>query len=131
MIGRCPVFGWLTLLVAACATPASQSQGLFGSKWRFVMIDGEAPTSSNAALEFGERLNATLGCSTLSGPWSASNGELASGPMVRTRMTCDVLDRHERSVSVLLSNGPVRMTVTGDTLKLASRDRSAVLARVL
>jgi heat shock protein HslJ len=119
----------LPLALAACVTPVASPAGLNGSTWRFTSIDGQAPVSAETSLQFGERLNANVGCNGLSGPWHVEGGRLLlHGPLVATRMFCEGKMEQEAAVGELLSASPT-LTILGDTLTLTSTGHTAVLTR--
>ncbi|MBS1240525.1 MAG: hypothetical protein H6R45_1231 [Proteobacteria bacterium] len=122
------LFG-LTLL--GCVAQAAPSNALVGSEWRFVSIDGEAPASDKAGLNFDiDRLGATVGCNRMNGPWRIEKERLIAGPMMQTKMFCDgPVGDQEQEVGALLVSGPELMLV-GHRLSLRSHGHSAELERV-
>jgi len=118
----------LSLALAACMTPATDVPSLEGTSWRFTSIDGAAPVSPTTSLQFGERLNANVGCNGMSGPWSMDEGHLTAGPLISTRKFCEGRMEQEAAVSALLSANPV-VDLSGDTLTLTASGHSAKLAR--
>jgi heat shock protein HslJ len=107
----------LTLL-AACATSPRPEQQLGPSKWRIVSIDGAAPVSPRAHIDFlPDRISATAGCNGLGGTWSTMDGHLITGPFVSTMMFCDGLMEQERALGALFESKPA-FVLSGDRLML-------------
>jgi len=103
-------------LLAACATTAGASAKLSGSSWAFTAIDGAAPKSDRARLEFGpDRISATVGCNGLGGDYAIENGRVQAGPFMSTMMFCEGLMEQERAVAKLLESKP---TITFSAGKL-------------
>ena len=90
-------------LLSACAAAKGNQATLANSTWRFVSIDGAAPVSGKAQLEFEEdRIGATVGCNGMGGPWRIEDGRLiavygAFRAMLRSRLCLAHLLEQERS----------------------------------
>lgn len=125
------VFIGLTLsLLSACAAANESQAGLANSTWHFVSIDGAAPVSSKAKLEFdSDSIDATVGCNGMGGAWRVESGRLIAGPLTRTEMYCNgpVWDQ-EKAIGALLAGAP-ELKVGTDTLVLKSSGHSARLQR--
>lgn len=119
----------LTALTACAAQTSSNT--LNSSEWRFTAIDGSAPASNEATLSFqADRLNGTVGCNRLGGPWRLENDRLIAGPLMQTKMACEgPVGQQEQNVSALLVSAP-EITLDGDSLTLKSSGHSAELRRV-
>jgi heat shock protein HslJ len=120
------------LALAACApAPKSALNRLVGSEWRFVTIDGAAPVSANAKLQFREdSLGANVGCNGMGGNWRIEGGRLIAGPLVQTEMYCEgPVWGQEQAVSALLVAAP-EVTFTQESLVLRSSGHRAELARI-
>lgn len=117
----------LLFALGACMTPVGDT-ALSGSTWRFASIDGAAPVSAQTSLAFGDRLSASAGCNSLSGPWRLEAGRVVAGPLVATRKFCAGLMDQESAVSALLSGNPTAV-VAGNQLTLSGGGHSAVLTR--
>lgn len=123
----------LALLLAAPAllacVPPPHGAGLAGSKWTFTAIDGAAPVSDRARLEFlPDRISATVGCNGLGGEWRARNGRLETGPFMSTQMYCDGVMDQEAAIARLLGARPA-YTLSGNRLTLRGGGHSAELVR--
>ena len=117
-------------LLGACAAASQHQPGLANTAWRFERIDGAAPVSERARLEFrAERISATVGCNGLGGDWRIEGNRIVTGPFMSTRMFCEGLMEQERAVSDLLSASP-RWRLAGDRLELEGAGHRAVLVRV-
>ncbi len=120
----------LALLGACATTGSSVASGLENTSWRFERIDGAAPASERARLEFGaERISATVGCNGLGGDWQIDGNRIVTGPFLSTRMFCEGLMEQERSVSELLSASP-GWRLDGGRLHIEGGGHRAVLIRV-
>ncbi|MDD3799910.1 MAG: META domain-containing protein [Novosphingobium sp.] len=117
--------------LSGCAVKAEPHHALADTSWRFVTIDGKAPASGAARLEFHEsRLGATMGCNRMGGPWRVEGKRLMAGPLAQTEMYCEgPVWAQEQAVATLLSAAP-RLTVEKDRLVLRSSGHSATLERV-
>jgi len=107
-------------LMSGCATVPPAEADLDGTRWTIVSIDGAAPKSPKAAVEFApDRISATAGCNGLGGSWEAKDGKLITGPFVSTMMFCEGLMEDERALSQLFNAKPsytasdARLTLTG------------------
>ena len=104
---------------------------LDGTAWAIVEIGGAAVSGEAYHLQFESgRLRGQAGCNRFSGLYQESDGTLAPGPVVATRMACPGprMD-HELQVMELLS-GPVRFEhPDGDTLVLTGSGRTIRLRR--
>lgn len=107
-------------LLSGCATVTPAGADLTGTRWSIVSIDGAAPKSPKAAVEFmPDRISATAGCNGLGGDWEARDGRLITGPFVSTMMFCDGLMEQERALGALFEAKPsyavtaARLTLTG------------------
>jgi len=117
-------------LLSACATASPPAPGLADTAWRFVRIDGAAPVSERARLEFrADRVSATVGCNGLGGDWRIEGNLIITGPFMSTRMFCEGLMEQERALSDLLSASP-NWRLTGSRLELEGAGHRAVLVRV-
>jgi heat shock protein HslJ len=115
--------------LAACAHPVATSADLTGSQWRFVSIDGAAPASDKARLEFlRDRISASAGCNGLGGAWEAKGGRLVTGPFISTMMYCDGLIEQERALGALFEAKP-SYALQGDRLTLEGGGHRAELHR--
>lgn len=127
MIAKTPLLA-LTLL-AACATSPVAEEQLGPSKWTIVTIDGSAPISPRAAVEFlPDRISATAGCNGLGGSWSTMDGRLVTGPFISTMMYCDGLMEQERALGALFESKPA-FVLSGDRLVLEGGGHKAELRR--
>lgn len=119
----------LTLLAACAATPERNSH-LANSSWRFVSIDGAAPVSDKAKLDFErDRIGANVGCNGMGGPWRVEAERLIAGPLVQTQMYCEGLVwEQEKAIGALLSAAP-EFDLSSDRLILRSSGHSAELQR--
>lgn len=116
-------------LLAACATVSGASESLVGSKWTFTAIDGGAPQSPRAAVEFlPNRISATAGCNGLGGNYTVKGNQLITGPIVSTMMYCNGLMDQERALAALLEAKPT-YTLSGDRLVLQGGGHRAELSR--
>lgn len=116
-------------LLLGCATPPEPGAGLAGSKWTFTAIDGAAPKSDRARLEFlPDRISASAGCNGLGGEYTIKDGRLMTGPFMSTMMYCDGLMEQERALSQLLEAKPSH-TLTGNRLVLQGGGHKAELVR--
>ena len=117
-------------LLSACATASPPTPGLANTAWRFERIDGAAPVSERAWLEFrADRISATVGCNGLGGDWRIDGNRIVTGPFMSTRMFCEGVMGQERAVSELLSASP-GWRLAGSRLELKSAGHRAVLVRV-
>ena len=119
------------VLLSACATTAQPPlPELANSHWRFERIDGAAPVSPRAHLEFKpDRISATVGCNGLGGDWRIDGSRIVTGPFMSTRMFCEGLMEQERAVSDLLSASP-GWKLAENRLELDGAGHRAVLVRV-
>lgn len=122
----------LLLLAACAASPSAASNGLAGSEWRFVTIDGAAAASSKARLHFSEdEIGANVGCNGMGGKWHMEGGRLIAGPLVQTEIYCEgSVWGQEQAVGALLVAAP-EMTLSAERLVLKSSGHSAELERLL
>jgi heat shock protein HslJ len=118
------------LLLAGCATMQPGAPDLAGTQWRFTAIDGAAPVSNRARLEFErDRLGANVGCNGMGGEWRIENGRLIAGQLVQTQMYCEgAVWGQERAVSALLQGSPAIAIVNG-RMTLRGSGHSAELRR--
>jgi len=120
----------LILLLSACAAANKSQAKLAGSTWSFISIDGAAPVSHKAQIEFDrDRIGATVGCNGMGGPWRVESGRLIAGPLAQTEMYCEgpVWDQ-EKAIGALLAGAP-QVSVKTDRLVLRSSGHSAELKR--
>jgi heat shock protein HslJ len=116
-------------LLTACASVPAGSDSLAGSTWRFTAIDGAAPVSDRAELEFlADRISASVGCNGMGGEWQAKNGKLITGPFMSTQMYCDGLMEQERAVARTIEAQP-SYTLNGDRLVLTGGGHRLELRR--
>jgi heat shock protein HslJ len=118
-------------LLAACATQPAPPSRIAGD-WRFVSIDGDAPAvPDRARLSFADdRINASVGCNAMAGPWRIEEGRLIAGPLAGTRMYCEgPVWSQEDALSALLVAAPT-IAFEDEQLVLKSSGHSAALARV-
>lgn len=114
-------------LSGCAATTAGGSSLLNETRWRFTAIDGTAPISPAAKLEFHSgRISANVGCNGMGGPWRIEHGRLIAGPLVSTEMWCEGKMEQERAVSALLAAAP-EIKVGGSHMKLTSGGHTAEL----
>ena len=117
------------LLLAACTTAGAAPEAIAGTSWSFVLIDGQKPVSSRAALTINAKsLSADAGCNGMGGDLTIESGLLITGPIISTMMYCDGVMEQEKAVSALLGASPA-YKVEGDTLTLTAPGHSAKLAR--
>jgi heat shock protein HslJ len=117
MFTKAPLLA-LTLL-AACATSPMPEEQLGPSKWRIATIDGAAPVSPRAHIDFlPERISASAGCNGLGGTWSTMDGHIMAGPFMSTMMFCDGVMDQERALADLFRANPA-FVLSGDRLMLA------------
>lgn len=118
-------------LLTACAAAGESQASLANSTWHFVSIDGAAPVSGKAKLEFdGDSIGATVGCNGMGGAWRIESGRLIAGPLTQTEMYCEgPVWSQEKAVGALLAGAP-QLEVETDTLVLKSSGHSAKLQRV-
>lgn len=117
-------------LLGACATASPAPPPLENTAWRFERIDGAAPVSNRARLEFlPGRISASAGCNGLGGEWRLEGSRIVTGPFMSTRMYCEGLMDQERAVSALLSASPA-WRMAGNRLELQAAGHRAVLMRV-
>ncbi len=127
MLTKSPLLA-LTLL-AACTTTQVGAEPLGPSKWQIVTIDGAAPKSPRAGVEFlPDRISATAGCNGLGGEWSAKDGRLITGPFVSTMMYCDGLMEQERALGMLFESKPTYV-LSGDRMTLQGGGHTVVLRK--
>ena len=133
MINRTPLLalGALALtLSAACTTAGAAPLALAGSKWSLVLIDGQKPVSSRAAITINARaISAHAGCNGMGGDLTITSDRLMTGPIISTQMYCDGVMEQEQALGALLGASP-HYTVVGDTLTLTAPGHSAKLVRV-
>lgn len=125
------VFSVVTLsFLSACAAAKGNQASLANSTWHFVSIDGAAPVSGKAKLEFDDdSIGANVGCNGMGGPWRVESGRLIAGPLAQTEMYCDgPVWGQEKAVGALLAGAP-QLRVETDTLVLKSSGHSAELQR--
>ena len=116
-------------LLAACTTAGAAPGPIAETSWSFVLIDGQKPVSSRAALTINAKsLSADTGCNGMGGDLTIEPERLVTGPIISTMMFCDGVMERERAVSALLGASP-RYKVEGDTLTLTAPGHSARLAR--
>jgi heat shock protein HslJ len=116
-------------LLAACTTAGAAPGTIAGSSWSFVLIDGQKPVSSRAALTIeAKSLSADAGCNGMGGDLTIEPERLVTGPIISTMMYCDGVMEQEKAVSALLGASP-HYKVEGDTLTLTAPGHSAKLAR--
>ena len=116
-------------LLAACTTDGAAPGPLAGSTWSLVLIDGQKPVSSRAALTINAKsLSADAGCNGMGGDLTIAPDRLVTGPIISTQMYCDGVMEQERAVSALLAASP-QYKVEGNTLTLTAPGHSAKLAR--
>ena len=132
MMKRTALFALIALaapLLAACTTAGAAPGVIAGTSWSFVLIDGQKPVSSRAALTINAKsLSADAGCNGMGGDLIIEPGRLLTGPIISTMMFCDGVMEQEQAVSALLGGSP-RYKVLGDTLTLTGPGHSAKLAR--
>ena len=117
------------LLLAACTTAGAAPFALAGTTWSIVLIDGQKPVSSRAALSINAKsLSADAGCNGMGGDLTIEPERLVTGPIISTMMYCDGVMEQEKAMSALLGASP-RYKVEGDTLTLTAPGHSAKLAR--
>lgn len=119
----------LTVLAACAATPERHGH-LANSSWHFVSIDGAAPVSDKAKLDFErDRIGANVGCNGMGGPWRVEAERLIAGPLIQTQMYCQgPVWEQEKAVGALLAAAP-EFDVTSERLILRSSGHSAELRR--
>ena len=132
MMNRTALFALSALaapLLAACTTAGAAPGPIAGTSWTFMLIDGQKPVSSRAALTINAKsLAADAGCNGMGGDLTIEPGRLVTGPIISTQMYCEGVMAQERAVSALLGGSP-RYKVLGDTLTLTGPGHSAKLAR--
>jgi heat shock protein HslJ len=128
MIAKAPLLA--LALLGACATSPVAEEQLGPSKWSVVSIDGSAPVSPRAAVEFlPDRISATAGCNGLGGEWSTMDGHLITGPFVSTMMFCDGLMEQESALGALFASKPA-FVLSGDRLTLEGGGHKVELRKV-
>lgn len=116
-------------LLAACASVPASGGSLAGSTWRFTAIDGAAPVSDKAELEFRVgRISASAGCNGMGGTWRAKDGKLITGPFMSTQMYCDGLMEQERAIARTIEAQP-SYTLDGNGLVLTGGGHRLELKR--
>lgn len=116
-------------LLTACASVPASGGSLAGSTWRFTVIDGAAPVSDKAELEFLEdRISASAGCNGMGGTWRAKDGKLITGPFMSTQMYCDGLMEQERAIARTIEAQP-SFSLNGDRLVLTGGGHRLELRR--
>lgn len=118
-----------TPLLAACTAAGTAPGPIAGTNWSFVLIDGQKPVSSRAALTIeAKSLSADAGCNGMGGDLTIEPDRLVTGPIISTMMYCDGVMAQEKAVSALLGASP-QYKIEGDTLTLTAPGHSARLAR--
>ncbi|CAM4089737.1 DUF306 domain-containing protein [Novosphingobium lubricantis] len=118
-------------LLGGCATAPGGTEGLAGSRWTIVRIDGAAPVApERAMMRFDDdRLSASVGCNGIGGPYHVDNGRMIAGPLMATRMFCEgPVWQQEEAVNALLSAAP-EIRRSGNALQLVSGGHTLELAR--
>ena len=116
-------------LLAACTTAGAAPGPIAETSWSFVLIDGQKPVSSRAALTINAKsLSADAGCNGMGGDLVIAPDRLKIALIPSTVMFCDGVMEQETALSALLRASP-RYTVEGDTLTLTAPGHSAKLAR--
>ena len=127
--GPLALSAFAVLLLAACTTAGAAPFALAGTTWSIVLIDGQKPVSSRAALTINAKsLSADAGCNGMGGDLTIEPERLVTGPIISTMMYCDGVMEQEKAMSALLGASP-RYKVEGDTLTLTAPGHSAKLAR--
>lgn len=118
------------LLVSGCAASGDSGAAISGTSWRFTEIDGAAPLSEDAHLDFKKKnLGASVGCNSIDGEWRIEDDRLIAGPLAQTEMYCaGPLWDQEKALNALLTSAPV-IVVKGDRMTLKSHGRSAELRK--
>lgn len=109
-------------LLGSCATAPTAPEGLAGTRWTIVRIDGAPPVAPDkATMHFDDvRLGANVGCNGIGGDYRVEGGRLLAGPLMATRMYCEgPVWQQEEAVNALLSAAP-EMQRTGSTMRLVS-----------
>ena len=132
MINRTALSALSTLaaaLLAACTTAGAAPFPLAGSTWSLVLIDGQKPVSSRAALTINAKsLSANAGCNGMSGDLVITPNRLKTVLIPSTLLFCDGVMEQEKALNALLHASP-HYKVEGDTLTLTAPGHSARLAR--
>lgn len=117
-------------LLAACAERANHSQ-LADSSWRFELIDGQRPSSSDATVQFQRgKIGVEVGCNRLGGPWRMDDNRLVAGPLAQSEVACSEPSwDQESAVSALLVATP-RVVMDGDRMTIQSSGHTAELVRI-
>jgi uncharacterized membrane protein len=106
---------------------------LADTSWSIVEIDGTPVGGEAYHLHFtADRLSGQAGCNRFSGAYARTDGTLAAGPIMATRMACPgPRMEHERRVLELLA-GTVRIEhPDGDTLLLSGSAGTIRLRRAI
>ena len=116
-------------LLAACSTAGAAPAPIAGTTWSFVLIDGQKPVSSRAAITIEARsISANAGCNGMGSELTITPERLMVGPIISTMMFCDGVMEQEKAVKALLSASPT-YKVEGDSLTLTAPGHSARLVQ--
>lgn len=123
----------LAAALAGCTTAQPGPWSLAGTKWRIVKLDGTAPSApAKAVIAFpdDQRMNASVGCNSISGGYSLRDGRLIAKALVSSLIGCEGGQaREERALSALLSAAPL-VSRHGDRLQLDSGGHTVELTQV-
>ena len=116
-------------LLAACSTAGAAPAPIAATTWSFVLIDGQKPVSSRAAITIEARsISANAGCNGMGSELTITPERLMVGPIISTMMFCDGVMEQEKAVKALLSASPT-YKVEGDSLTLTAPGHSARLVQ--
>lgn len=117
-------------LLAGCTGSTHSEAAIAGTSWQLTAIDGAAPVSEDAHIDFRKTdLGASVGCNSIGGDWRIENGRLIAGPLAQTEMYCaEPLWNQEKALNALLTSAPV-IVVDGDRMTLTSHGRTAELRK--
>jgi heat shock protein HslJ len=91
---RLPAITLLAVALTACgglASSAAPSQGLEGTSWALVEINGREPEGEivpTLAFDAAGNINGSAGCNTYTGAATIEGDSISFGPLATTRMAC-------------------------------------------
>lgn len=121
---------FIAFLAAACSPSSPAVTG----EWRLVSY-GDASRQVpalpgvEAYLSFGEngQFGGNVGCNGFGAEYTVRGAEIALDGIVSTMMYCESTAAQESGVLGVLSNGPLKFDLDGDTLTLISADGASVI----
>jgi len=121
------------VILAACASPASQTGGgdLTGKIWALTELTGKPPvagTGISAGFSADGKVSGSAGCNRYSGAYTVSGNSITfSSPMATTMMMCDTAVMEQENAYLKALGEARTYAVKGDQLTLTGANNTSLV----